>query len=878
MMRNIKCVFRRKHLFRMTFGLLFLIVPFILGAQSLWEGSATVGAYGVLPVRGLYGASNSFPRNTLVEIENLENGSRAEIIIVDRLQNSSFLVLLSQEAGEELQIGPTGVIRVRATLGEADKTDSYSLNTDQVYSSDPDINPAAAAEYSATDQADTDDILALSVFPVETAVEPFAAEAAKGIVAAESVTTEPEPEPLPEVEVAETEAIIPDEPAEPEIVEAVEIDDTDDTAEILSIEVEEPEVKVSEKESKPEGFKGDPIVDVAGETIETIAEEDTPEAPTEIVMNEVAVPEVAPADEPEEIPELEPVEYEYAAEPVLTYVSGDMPEPDLSPEGSSVADLDIPWLTEETPIEQEAEEVIVSSFPIVQPDVEIAGALFTTQLPQEPEIIRGSGDAALAQEDIPVAESMTFMDLPGEEPLPAPILPVIMESRGGVEVAELTREDDAVMLVESGYLAPGRQIDNMEISHFPNAPVDGRLADENPGEDEMPEFINGYTVPSMSEEYFFAELALPFEPSLSSSLENGDDSDETPVLISGLMTPNIDLLDRNIRPALPDDPSAVEVAEVLETETPVAVNGFMEPAADERVRFADVDLPSAPEEDIPEPINGFMSPGSVDSAEFALASAPEEPKAIEEETPDAFDGYLTPESEEVGELAAADEPVIGAAEEEVAEKIEIEVPVYEGEVEITLEPAEDRPPEILDIPDVVESEGAEVVVVDDGPDEIVAVDEPVEPEMLPSLTVILGEDDGDADTDTDTDVDVEIEVEVEVVLLPGEEEVVVDVVEVVKAPELSDAQVPAPVVATLEEGFHYIQVGVYGDQVGASSAVNKLKGWSPVPVVVWTPETTDRRFKVMVGPLTPDESGVMLYNLKGKGYRDAFLRKVVEAN
>jgi len=199
MMRNIKCALRRKQLFRLISGLLFLTVPLILGAQSLWEGSATIGAYGVLPVRGLYGASNSFPRNTLVEIENLENGSRSEIIIVDRLENSSFLVLLSQEAGEELQIGPSGVIRVRVTLGQAKKTDSYSLNNDQVYSSDPDINPAAAAEYSATDQADTDDILALSVFPVEEAVEPFEAEAAK----AASTVTEPLPEPVTEVEVAE---------------------------------------------------------------------------------------------------------------------------------------------------------------------------------------------------------------------------------------------------------------------------------------------------------------------------------------------------------------------------------------------------------------------------------------------------------------------------------------------------------------------------------------------------------------------------------------------------------------------------------------------------------------------------------------------------
>ena len=133
-------------------------------AQNQWEGSATVGGYGILPFKGLYGASNSFPINTLVEIENLENGRNAEVTIVDRLADDSLLVTLSQEAAVALAMTPGSVVRVRAVLVRSALSDSPKFTTDGIYNPDPDIKPGSPG-FGKRGSADIEAILAKSRYP-----------------------------------------------------------------------------------------------------------------------------------------------------------------------------------------------------------------------------------------------------------------------------------------------------------------------------------------------------------------------------------------------------------------------------------------------------------------------------------------------------------------------------------------------------------------------------------------------------------------------------------------------------------------------------------------------------------------------------------------
>lgn len=81
-----------------------------------------------------------------------------------------------------------------------------------------------------------------------------------------------------------------------------------------------------------------------------------------------------------------------------------------------------------------------------------------------------------------------------------------------------------------------------------------------------------------------------------------------------------------------------------------------------------------------------------------------------------------------------------------------------------------------------------------------------------------------------------------------------------------------PMVERLELGSHYIQLGVFGDKGHAVAAVSLVE--PGYPALIWYPKKSGELFKVLVGPLMPDESGTLLYLFKADGYGDAFLRKM----
>ena len=150
----------RKHYNVCTLSIIFLLVSGSLFSQSEWEGTTAMGRYGEFPSSGLYGASNSFPRNTLVEVKNLETGMSATVLIVDRLNDPGLFLLLSREAAENLGIEDDQIVRSRVKM--ADNSRRLSIeDKDRPYHPDPDINPGAEEELSfldryATAEPDTD--------------------------------------------------------------------------------------------------------------------------------------------------------------------------------------------------------------------------------------------------------------------------------------------------------------------------------------------------------------------------------------------------------------------------------------------------------------------------------------------------------------------------------------------------------------------------------------------------------------------------------------------------------------------------------------------------------------------------------------------------
>ncbi len=113
-----------------------------LSAAAFWEGTAVASSYGEFPQAGLYGACSSFPRNTMVEVQNLENGKTVQVLVTDGLDNPGVFISLSPEASYELGIIVGMVARVRVSMPR--RTSDAALRYDVPGTNDdPDLNPAA---------------------------------------------------------------------------------------------------------------------------------------------------------------------------------------------------------------------------------------------------------------------------------------------------------------------------------------------------------------------------------------------------------------------------------------------------------------------------------------------------------------------------------------------------------------------------------------------------------------------------------------------------------------------------------------------------------------------------------------------------------------
>jgi len=114
-----------------------------------WDGVATLDPSGDLPGGGYSVATNAFPRNTVLDVTNLENSRGVRVIVVSSQTNSGLLATLSRSTAEALEIRGDSVSRIRLTQPPDDIAYSYlrqlGLTPDAEYSPPPAPAPAAAA-------------------------------------------------------------------------------------------------------------------------------------------------------------------------------------------------------------------------------------------------------------------------------------------------------------------------------------------------------------------------------------------------------------------------------------------------------------------------------------------------------------------------------------------------------------------------------------------------------------------------------------------------------------------------------------------------------------------------------------------------------------
>ena len=126
---------KKRFLLPAAVSLLFLI------NASVWEGAASVSSGGDFPSTGYYAATNSYPRNSVVDITNLENGITVRVVILSGLENPGILTVLSRDAADAIGLNPRSVGRVR--MSQPSDPMSSLINGINAGSGDPDHDPAA---------------------------------------------------------------------------------------------------------------------------------------------------------------------------------------------------------------------------------------------------------------------------------------------------------------------------------------------------------------------------------------------------------------------------------------------------------------------------------------------------------------------------------------------------------------------------------------------------------------------------------------------------------------------------------------------------------------------------------------------------------------
>jgi len=84
-------------------------------SASPWEGAAATAPEGELPGNGRYIATNSFPRNTVVDIVNIETNKSTRVIVARGLDSPGLLAIVSREAADLIGMRPGSVSRIRMT-------------------------------------------------------------------------------------------------------------------------------------------------------------------------------------------------------------------------------------------------------------------------------------------------------------------------------------------------------------------------------------------------------------------------------------------------------------------------------------------------------------------------------------------------------------------------------------------------------------------------------------------------------------------------------------------------------------------------------------------------------------------------------------------
>ena len=391
--------------------------------QQNWQGTAAVARSGEFDAPGLFAASNAFAENTKILVQNAQTGQSVQVTVTQRIQGAaSVFLLLSEQAGEQIGLSGSQVIRVQAsvvsTLG-ADLSDSLQ---DQPYSSDPDLNPAVSV---AEQQLRSEDAGPQVHTEPEKPEEEQTAEVAAAAAAAPAESeqpAEPLPEELPEGQSVEIAQATPSTPA------AAGPTPEEKRLQERSDRIPQKQLYMPPRQQEVYALATEPPAEEAAEEEIAAAEqppiEELPEEQAEVEEEVEAVPEPVVAEAQEEPaeateiveegpPEVSMPGPEAEEEPLEVALPGpEAAEPEKpSPEGTRLpAPEEQPPLTmaPEEPPTGEIEETAITEEVVEQPAEELAAVEEEQPAFEEPvaEAVEEETAAEVAMAEAPAEEQI----------------------------------------------------------------------------------------------------------------------------------------------------------------------------------------------------------------------------------------------------------------------------------------------------------------------------------------------------------------------------------------------------------------------------------------------------------------------------------------
>jgi len=333
-------------------------------AQESWQGNAAIARSGEFSTPGLFAASNAFPKNARILVQNPQTGQSVQVTVEQRIPGAgNIFLLLTEEAGTQIGLTGSEVIRVQANVLSSLGTGLGGSLQEGAYSADPDLNPPV----SITDEQ----LLAGPGTPSEEQVRPEApAEEEEVAAQASPAGEEVEEEPIPEAEAPAASKEVEKTPEEKRLEElagripqkhlympprqqeiyalAPQPTEVEEVEEQIAA-VEEPVEEVAAVEETAEEPPAEEVVEQAAEEEIVEAEVVEEEAEEEIQSEEPRVSMLVPLEEQEDLD---------VALPGPEAVEPEKP----SPEGSR-----LPFPEEESPLTMEPEEP-----PFAEEEIEVA--------------------------------------------------------------------------------------------------------------------------------------------------------------------------------------------------------------------------------------------------------------------------------------------------------------------------------------------------------------------------------------------------------------------------------------------------------------------------------------------------------------------------